>query len=48
VNKTPIDPLAVRINKLEQTVETLIAWISQSANSPLSRREVELLLEMLR
>lgn len=40
--------LEARIERLEGVVVTLIGWMGQSANSPLSFHEVETLLKLIR
>jgi len=37
-----------RLKRLEAAVGTLISWIAQSANSPLSHNEAAKLLEILK
>jgi hypothetical protein len=43
-----VEALRRRVTQLEETLGTLIAWMGQSANSPISLAEVGLLLEQLK
>lgn len=36
------------LNRVVETLESLIAWMAQSANSPISRQEAVMLLEKLK
>ena len=43
------DPqLRARLDRLEKTLTTLIAWLSQTANAPIRIDEAQMLLKMLR
>lgn len=39
--------LRLEVHRLQQTVGTLISWISQSANSPIRTDEAATLLKMI-
>lgn len=42
-----VEEIAVDVERLRDCLESLIAWMAQSANSPISTHEAELLLKKL-